>query len=92
MGKSKKKCTLCGTTKPMSDFSVHTTASDGKQSRCRACINTVMKKRRREGMDLHNASLRTHKARKTALDYLIEDSNRFLQTLPGSQLWQNLKQ
>ncbi|OJW77978.1 HNH endonuclease signature motif containing protein [Thiobacillus sp. 65-1402] len=34
-----KHCTKCGVEKPLSEFSMHRSSRDGKQSRCKACAN-----------------------------------------------------
>ncbi len=64
-----KRCTACGASKKLDDFTVRSKNRDGHTSRCRACVNATNKRRydarpqqARERLKVFNQRLRDDKA------------------------------
>ncbi len=74
-----KVCTKCKRTLPVKWYGRHTQTKDGLQCRCRECINATMVLTRARKVDAYG---RSSKRRKIAVDFMLEDSEIFLRSLP----------
>lgn len=69
----KKKCTMCGIVKPMTDFGLKNCVKDGRQSGCKTCRNIEANKVYKENPEPHKArvALINKKIRKRNQDFVI---------------------
>ncbi len=70
-------CTFCNEVKPLTDYGVNTTSRDGYQVRCKKCLAMIAVQRRL----MAPRSSDKIRVRKTAVDFMVIDSNELLQSI-----------
>lgn len=64
-----KRCTHCGTEKPLSDFPKYSKTGEGRLSRCRECNNAIQRARRAASERTKQIEREFHRARRLRLEF-----------------------